>query len=86
MRRRLKKAGVEESVVEEELASALSAGYETEAAEGLARNRLRGERDRKRDARRMHGFLSRRGFSSSVVNDICARIMRGEIPGEDHEQ
>lgn len=86
MRRKLKQAGVEESVIEDEIASALSAGYEARTAERLARDKLRGEGDRKRGARRVHGFLSRRGFSSSVVNDVCARIMRGEIPGEDHEQ
>lgn len=86
MRRKLRQAGVEESVIEDEIALALSAGYEARAAERLARDRLRGETDRKRGARRVHGFLSRRGFSSSVVNDICARILRGEIPGEDHEQ
>jgi len=86
MRRKLKEAGVEESVIEDEIASALSSGYEARTAERLARDRLRGVSDRKRGARRVHGFLSRRGFSSSVVNDICARIVRGEIPGEDHEQ
>jgi regulatory protein len=86
MRRKLKEAGVEESVIEDEIASALSSGYEARTAERLARDRLRGESDRKRGARRVHGFLSRRGFSSSVVNDVCARIVRGEIPGEDHEQ
>lgn len=85
MRRKLRQAGVEESVIEDEIASAFSSGYEARAAERLAIDKLRGESNRKRGARRVHGFLSRRGFSSSVVNDICARIMRGEIPGEDHE-
>ena len=86
MRRKLRQAGVEDSIIEEEIASAISTGYEARAAGRLARDKLRGERDRKRGARRVHGFLSRRGFSSSVVNDICAGIVRGEIPGEDDEQ
>jgi regulatory protein len=86
MRRKLRKAGVEESVIEEEIALAMSDGYEARAAERLAMDRIRGESDRKKSARRVHGFLTRRGFSSSVVNDICAGIVRGEIPGEDHER
>jgi len=86
LRRKLRQAGVEKNVIDDEIALALSAGYEARAAEQLARDRLRGETDRKRGARRVHGFLSRRGFSNSVVNDICVRIVRGEIHGEDHEQ
>ncbi len=86
MRRKLRKAGVEESIIEEEIALALSDGYEPHAAERLARERVRAGDDRTKSARRMHGFLTRRGFSSSVVNGICAGILRGEIPGEDHEQ
>lgn len=85
MRRKLRQAGVEESIIEDEIARAFSPGREAGMAERLARERLRGVSDGKRGARRMHGFLSRRGFSSSVVNDICARIVRGEIPGEGHE-
>ncbi len=86
VRRKLREAGVEESVIEEEIELMLSGDYETRAAERLARGKIRGGGERKRDARRVHGFLTRRGFSSSVVNGICARIMRGEFPGEDHEQ
>lgn len=86
MRRKLRDAGVEESIIEEEMALALEGGYEVRAAERLAREKLRDGGDRKRDARRVHGFLVRRGFSSAIVNGICAGILRGEITGEDHEQ
>jgi len=86
VRRKLREAGVEESVIEEEIALALAGGCEARAAERLARDKIRGGSDRKRDARRVHGFLTRRGFSSSVVNGICARIARGEFPGKDHER
>jgi regulatory protein len=86
MRRKLRKAGVEENVIEEEIALAMSDGYEVRAAERLAMDRIHGGSDRKKSARRVHGFLTRRGFSSSIVNDICAGILRGEIPGKDHEQ
>ena len=86
LRRKLRQAGVTEEIIEDEIARALSSGYEARTAERLAREKLRGESDRKKGARRMHGFLSRRGFSSSVVNDICARILQGKIGGENHEQ
>jgi regulatory protein len=85
LRRKLRQVGVDEVIVEDELAKAISPELEREVAERLARVKLRGEAKRERGVRRVHGFLSRRGFSSSVVNGICARIMRGEIPGEDHE-
>ncbi len=86
MRRRLREAGVDGNVIEEEIASAMSDGYEARTAERLAMDRVRGVSDRKKGARRVHGFLTRRGFSSSIVNEICAGILRGEITGEDHEQ
>ena len=86
MRRKLRKAGVEEGVIEEEIALAMSGGYEARAAARLAGERIRAGEDRRKSARRVHGFLTRRGFSSPVVNDICAGILRGEVPGEDHEQ
>jgi regulatory protein len=85
LRRKLRQAGVDEDIVEDELAKAISPDLERRAAERLARIKLRGEASKERGVRRVHGFLSRRGFSSSLVNDICARIMRGEIPGEEHE-
>ncbi|HER42891.1 MAG TPA: hypothetical protein ENO08_00330 [Candidatus Eisenbacteria bacterium] len=86
LRRKLREAGVEDGIIEEEIALALTARDEARAAERLARGKIRAGGDGKRDARRVHGFLTRRGFSSHVVNDICARILRGEIPGENHEQ
>lgn len=45
---------------------------------------LRAEREK--TARRIGGFLSRRGFRAGIVGDICAGILRGEITGETDEQ
>ena len=42
--------------------------------------------ERERAARRLNGFLSRRGFSAGITGDICAAVLRGEITGETDEQ
>jgi SOS response regulatory protein OraA/RecX len=42
--------------------------------------------DREKAARRLGGFLARRGFAPWIVGDICAGILRGEITGETDEQ
>lgn len=86
IRRKLKQAGVDEAVIEDELESAFKPGLEEEIALSLALAKLKGVRERERGARRVNGFLSRRGFSSAIVNGICAQILKGEISGEDHEQ
>ncbi len=86
LRRKLKKAGVDEAIIEDELESAFSPGLEEELAGRLALVKLKGVRERERGARRVHGFLSRRGFSGAIVNRICAQILKGEISGEGHEQ
>ncbi len=86
LRRKLKMAGVDETVIEEELGSAFEPGLEEEIARRLAGPKLKGVRGRERGARRVHGFLSRRGFSGAIVNRICAQILKGEISGEDNEQ
>ena len=86
LRRKLKKAGVDEAVIEDELESAFEPGLEEETARRLAKAKMKGVLERERGARRVHGFLSRRGFSGSIVNRICAQILKGEISGEDHEQ
>jgi SOS response regulatory protein OraA/RecX len=86
LRRKLRRAGVEENIIEDEIAAAVTAESEVETAERLARIKLGGKGGRERDARRVHGFLTRRGFSSAVVNRICARIVRGEFLEGDDEQ
>jgi SOS response regulatory protein OraA/RecX len=83
MRRRLRAAGVDDDIVEEELRGAMPPEREREIALALARRKLAGETDRARAARRIHGFLARRGFSERVVSSICAAILRGALPGED---
>jgi len=42
--------------------------------------------DREKAARRIGGFLARRGFPAGIVGGICAGILRGEITGEADEQ
>jgi regulatory protein len=86
LRRKLEQAGVDEAVIEDELESAFGPGLEEEIAIRLATSKLKGIRDRERGVRRVHGFLSRRGFSGAIVSRICAKILNGEISGENHEQ
>lgn len=83
MRRRLRAAGVDDDIVEEELRGAMPPEREREIAIALARRKLAGATDRARAARRIHGFLARRGFSERVVSSICAAILKGALPGED---
>ncbi len=82
-RRKLRKAGVSEEIIEEEIREALPPERERELAEALARKKLRGATDRIKAVRRVHGFLARRGFSESVVSAICSKILKGTFPGED---
>jgi regulatory protein len=86
LRRVLGEAGVDRETVDDELRRAFPPGEERRAAEEAAARRLseRGTGDRERDARRMHGFLSRRGFSAGTIGGICASILReGRIGATD---
>ena len=85
LRRKLRRAGIDGDIVEAEMSSAMPPEHEQEVARELARGKLKGSVDRKRSVRRIHDFLIRRGFSNDTVNDICARILRGEITGEGDE-
>lgn len=86
LRRRLRAAGVREEIIEEELSAELPREREVELARELARRKMRGIADREKAVRRVHGFLSRRGFSESVVNGICAAILRGTFSGEGDDE
>jgi regulatory protein len=86
LRRKLKRRGIDDRIIDLELETALPPDREREIAHRLARGRLRAGQDRERSTRRMHGYLSRRGFGSRVVNEICAAIMRGEFTGERDER
>ncbi len=86
LRRKLRAAGVREEIVEEELREDLPPERERELALELARRKLKGARDRAQAVRRIHGLLSRRGFSERIVNDICAGILRGTVTGEHDEE
>ena len=51
-----------------------------------AGKRILSRADREKAARRLGGFLARRGFAPWIVGDICAGILRGEITGETDER
>jgi regulatory protein len=85
LRRRLREAGVREEVIAAELGQELPPERERELAEALARKKMKGITDREKAVRRVHGLLSRRGFSERIVNGICAAILRGTFSGEDDE-
>jgi len=86
--RKLGELRVGEEIISETLTETFPRGEERECAFRLAVGRLESSPrgGRPGSARRMHGFLSRRGFSGTVVNEICARILRGEMSGVDDEQ
>jgi len=85
-RRKLRKAGVSEEIIEEEIREALPPERERELAEALAVKKLRGAKSREQAVRRVHGFLARRGFSESVVRGICSKILKGTFPGDDDDE
>jgi SOS response regulatory protein OraA/RecX len=99
LRRKLSVAGVPAGITDELLAEAFPPGEEERIASKLAIDRLArtgpipgpggeaGSRaGREKVARRLGGFLARRGFSAGIVGGICAGILRGEITGETDEQ
>ena len=99
LRRKLSVAGVPAGITDELLAEAFPPGEEERIASKLAIDRLArtgpipgsggeaGSRaGREKAARRLGGFLARRGFSAGIVGGICAGILRGEITGETDEQ
>jgi regulatory protein len=98
LRRKLSEAGVPPGITDELLAEAFPSGEEERLALKLAVGRLaragrssapagpEGRAGREKAARRLGGFLSRRGFRAGIVGDICAGILRGEITGETDEQ
>lgn len=85
-RRKLRKAGVSEEIIEAEIREALPPERERELAEALARKKLKGAKSREQAVRRVHGFLARRGFSEGVVSAICSKILKGTFPGEDDDE
>ena len=98
LRRKLSGAGVPAGITEELLAEAFPPGEEERIALKLAVERLvrtglvsgpggpAGRAGREKAARRLGGFLARRGFSAGITGNICAGILREEITGETDEQ
>lgn len=83
LRRKLRDVGVREDIIELEVDAAFARTGEREIAVKLTARRFDPRQERTRAVRRIHGLLSRRGFTSGVVNDICAMILRGEITDGD---
>lgn len=83
LRKRLRDVGVSEDIIDLEVKNAFALATEKTVALKLAARRIDTTISRERAVRRMHGFLTRRGFSNGVVSDVCAMILRGEIAGED---
>jgi SOS response regulatory protein OraA/RecX len=92
LRRKLSGAGVQSEVIDELLSDAFPPGEEERIASKMALERLArtgtgtSGPDREKAARRIGGFLARRGFAAGIVGGICAGILRGEITGEADEQ
>jgi regulatory protein len=86
LKRKLRKVGVSEDIIEAEVGAVLTPEREREIALLLARKKLKGQAPNERAVRRIHGILTRRGFCSSVVDDICRRVLIGEIVGEGNER
>ena len=86
VRSKLRAAGIDEDLIEEQVTDAYTAELELEMAEELARGAFKAGEGRERRVRRINGLLSRRGYNSGVVNSICARILRGSFDGEDDER
>ena len=84
LRRMLREAGVAADIVEEGIARHYPGADEESIARRLAAGKLDTMKgiDREKAARRLHAFLSRRGFSPGLVNDICAGVLRGDNTGE----
>ena len=78
LRRKLRNRGVGEDIVESVVHDAFAGAGEREIAVKLALRRFDPRLERARAVRRIHGLLTRRGFTAGVVNDICAMILRGE--------
>ncbi len=73
----LRRAGVDEEIARESVEEAFTEGSESEAARAAARRRYNTGEGSSAQARRVHGFLVRRGYSA----DICAEVAR-EYRGE----
>ncbi|MCU0638579.1 MAG: RecX family transcriptional regulator [Candidatus Krumholzibacteria bacterium] len=84
LRRMLREAGVAAEVVEDSIERHYPGADEERIARSLAAGKLALMKgvDREKAARRMHAYLSRRGFSPGLVNDICAGVLRGDHTGE----
>jgi len=85
IRRKLLEAGVAPELADELLSGHFEPGRERELALEVAGSRMRslGGVERGAAARRLNGYLMRRGFSASIAGEICSRILRGGGIGED---
>ncbi len=84
IKKKLRDAGIDEEIIDVEVARSFSAGEEREIALSLAKKRLDTMNGLGRETvvRRINGFLARRGFSREIINDICSSILRKDFFGE----
>lgn len=83
LRGKLRNRGIGEDIVESVVHGAFRDTGEREIAGKLAARRADPRQERRRAVRRIHGLLTRRGFTTGVVNDICATILREGARDED---
>jgi len=83
LRRKLRDVGVAEDIIKSEVDAAFTRTGERKIAMKLAVRRFDPRQERTRAVRRIHGLLTRRGFTSAVVNGVCAMVLRGGITDDD---
>ncbi|MBN2072017.1 MAG: regulatory protein RecX [Candidatus Krumholzibacteriota bacterium] len=84
IRKKLREAGIDEEIIDMEVERNFPENEEKKTAFQLAEKKLASMRGVEREAsvRRLNGFLTRKGFSRSVINEICARVLKKETFGE----
>jgi SOS response regulatory protein OraA/RecX len=80
-RRKLRKAGVSEEIIEEEIREALPPERERELAEALARKKLKGAGDRIKAVRRVHGVSRAPGFQRERRERDLLEDPEGNVSG-----
>lgn len=74
----LRRSGVDETTAQEAVEEEFSEVSELEAARSAAERRYNTGEGSDALARRVHGFLARRGYSSGVCTEIALEYLRGE--------
>jgi regulatory protein len=78
IRKKLRTIGIDDEIIGALIMENLPEDREREIAVRLATVKLDKKLERGRAVQRMERLLKRHGFSGSVINDICMKILRGE--------